>query len=160
MRSGRSRAGGTARVENEDIAHALVRFASGARGTMASSGVARGRKNGLRVEVHGAEGDALARQRADEQLNLYVAEGPAEGRGFRRILSGPAHGDYARLCPAPGHGLGFNELKVIELAELLKAVRGAPSRAVDFAEGVSIERAIHAFARSAQSGGWVRPSAI
>ena len=152
--------GGMARVENEDVAHALVRFASGARGTMASSRVAHGRKNGLRVEVHGSMGTLWLDNERMNELNLYVAEGPAEARGFRRILSGPAHGDYARLCPAPGHGLGFNELKVIELAELLKAVKGAPSRAVDFAEGLSIERAIHAFARSAQSGGWVRPSAI
>ena len=43
-------------VENDDIAHALVRFASGARGTLASSRIAHGRKNGLRVEVHGSAG--------------------------------------------------------------------------------------------------------
>ena len=107
-------------------------------GCMASSRVAHGRKNGLRVEVHGSKGTLWLDNERMNELNLYVAEGPAEGRGFRRILSAPVHGDYARLCPAPGHGLGFNELKVIELAELLKAVRGAPSRAVDFAEGLRI----------------------
>ena len=50
--------------------------------------------------------------------------------------------------PAPGHGLGFNELKVIELAEMVKAIRGQPFRSVDFAEGLKIESVIHAFARS------------
>ena len=115
--------GGTARVENDDIAHALVRFVGGARGVLASSRIAHGRKNGLRIEVHGSKGMLWLDNERMNELNLYLAEGPLENRGFRRILSGPQHGDYARLCPAPGHGLGFNELKVIELAELVKAMR-------------------------------------
>ncbi len=52
----------TAPVENDDVAHALVRFASGARGVLSSSRVAHGRKNGLKVEVHGTKGNALAGQ--------------------------------------------------------------------------------------------------
>jgi len=119
--------GGTGAVENDDIAHALLRFSSGARGTLASSRIAHGRKNGLRVEVHGSAGMLWLDNERMNELNFYIAEGPPEGRGFRRILSGPLHGDYDRFCPAPGHGLGFNELKVIELAELLKAIQGAPS---------------------------------
>ncbi len=145
----------TARVENDDIAHALVRFASGARGVLTSSRVAHGRKNGLRIEVHGSKGMLWLDNERMNELNLYVAEGPAETRGFRRILSGPAHPGYGRLCPAPGHGLGFNELKVIEAAELLHAIQGKPSEAVDFGRGLSIERVIHAFARSADEKGWV-----
>ena len=149
--------GGTdkARVENDDIAHALLRFASGARGVMTSSRVAHGRKNGLKVEVHGSKGMLWLDNERMNELNLYIAEGPPERRGFRRILSAPHHGAYARLCPAPGHGLGFNELKVIELAELLYAVTGRPSAAVTFAQGLAIERVIHAFARSAGRGEWV-----
>ncbi len=61
------------------------------------------------------------------ELNVYVAEGPADRRGFRRILSSPQHPSYGDFCPAPGHGLGFNELKVIELRELLHAIDGRPS---------------------------------
>jgi predicted dehydrogenase len=152
----RAVAGGErAMVENDDIAHALIRFASGARGVMTSSRVAHGRKNGLKVEVHGAKGMlALDNERMNE-LNLYLAEGPPERRGFRRILSAPHHGAYGRLCPAPGHGLGFNELKVIELAELLYDVTGRASASVDFAQGLAIERVIHAFARSGEKGEWV-----
>ena len=149
--------GGSAVVENDDIAHALVRFAAGGRGTLASSRIAHGRKNGLRVEVYGSAGALWLDGERMNELNLYLAEGPVESRGFRRILSGPPHGDYARFCPAPGYGLGFNELKVIELAELVKAIAGGPARIVDFAEGLRIERVIHAFVRSAGSGRWTRP---
>ena len=97
---------------------------------MTSSRVAHGRKNGLKVEVHGSKGMLWLDNERMNELNLYIAEGPPERRGFRRILSAPHHAAYGRLCPAPGHGLGFNELKVIELAELLYAVTGKPSAAV------------------------------
>jgi predicted dehydrogenase len=147
--------GGSAQVENDDIAHALVRFTSGARGTLASSRVAHGRKNGLKVEVHGSKGMIWLDNERMNELNLYIADGPPQQRGFRRILSGPMHGDYAQLCPAPGHGLGFNELKVIELAELLKSIAGKRSRAVSFAEGLKIEQVIHAFATAAKAERWV-----
>lgn len=145
----------TATVENDDIAHALIRFASGARGVLTSSRVAHGRKNGLRIEVHGSKGMVWLDNERMNELNLYVAEGSPGTRGFRRILSGPAHPAYGKLCPAPGHGLGFNELKVIEAAELLHAIQGKSSQAVDFARGLTIERVIHGFAQSAERGGWI-----
>jgi len=147
--------GKTARVENDDIAHALVRFSSGARGVLSSSRIAHGRKNGLRIEVHGSKGMLWLDNERMNELNLYVAEGDPATRGFRRILSGPLHPAYGKLCPAPGHGLGFNELKVIELAELLYAIEGKPSQSVDFKKGLEIEKVIHGFARSAKDGAWV-----
>jgi predicted dehydrogenase len=148
--------GAMAAVENDDIAHALVRFKSGARGVLTSSRVAHGRKNGLKIEVHGSKGMLWLDNERMNELNLYVAEGLPEQRGFRRILSGPYHASYGKLCPAPGHGLGFNELKVIELAELLHQISGRPSQSVDFHQGLSIERVIHAFSASAEDGGrWV-----
>lgn len=147
--------GQMAKVENDDIAHALVRFSSGARGALTSSRVAHGRKNGLKVEVHGSKGSLWLDNERMNELNLYCAEGPSETRGYRRILSAPVHGAYGRLCPAPGHGLGFNELKVIELAELLYAIEGRPSQALDFKRGLRIERVVHAFVESARSQRWV-----
>ena len=147
--------GKVARVENDDIAHAIVRFRSGARGVLSSSRVAHGRKNGLKIEVHGSKGTLWLDNERMNELNLYVAEGEQAQRGFRRILSSPVHPAYAKLCPAPGHGLGFNELKIIELAELLNAIQGRPASHVDFAQGLKIEKVIHAFARSSEAGSWV-----
>lgn len=148
-------AGKLASVENDDIAHAVARFRSGARGVLSSSRVAHGRKNGLRIEVHGSKGMLWLDNERMNELNLYVADGPVAARGFRRILSSPAHPAYGKLCPAPGHGLGFNELKVIELAEILHAIQGEPSNQVDFARGLRIEKTIHAFAQSSMARAWV-----
>ncbi|MGE3830744.1 MAG: Gfo/Idh/MocA family protein [Parvibaculaceae bacterium] len=147
--------GKSAQVENDDIAHAVVRFRNGARGTLASSRIAHGRKNGLKVEVHGSKGMLSIDNERMNELSLYQAEGPALTRGFRTVLSGPLHPPYDKFCPAPGHGLGFNDLKVMELYEIVNAIQGKPAQQVDFARGFEIEKVIHAFARSARERAWV-----
>ncbi len=147
--------GRTANVENDDIAHAILRFKNGARGTLNSSRVAHGRKNCLRIEVHGSKGMLWLDNERMNELNLYVAEGDQAHRGFKRILSSPAHPAYGKLCPAPGHGLGFNELKVIELYEILTAIVGKPAKQVGFERGLRIEKTIHAFAASSATKNWV-----
>jgi hypothetical protein len=67
---------------------------------------------------------------------------------------GPAHPPYDRFIVAPGHQLGFNDLKIIEAHELLKRIRGEPALTVDFDAGLAIERTIHAIARSHKEGRW------
>lgn len=146
-------------VENEDQASALVRFAGGASGTLASSRVAWGRKDRLAWEVHGTRGTLAFDQERMNELLLFEAHGPAATRGFRTILTGPLHPPYGQFCPAPGHGLGFNDLKVIEAAQLLRAIAGRGAPPTSFAEGLAIERTVHAIAASAASHGWVGVSA-
>ena len=48
------------------------------------------------------------------RLEIYVAEGPPEAQGFKQVLMGPAHPPYERFLTAPGHQMGFNDLKIIE----------------------------------------------
>jgi predicted dehydrogenase len=142
-------------VENEDIAHALVRFGSGAAGVLAASRVAHGRKNGLRIEVHGSKGMIVFDQERLNELQLFIADGEPATRGFRTLLTGPLHPPYGTLCPAPGHSLGFNDLKVIEVAEFLSAIATGGPNAFDFAEGLAVERVIHGVVRSANERRWI-----
>ena len=51
--------------------------------------------------------------------------------------------------------LGFNELKIIECHELLRAIAGEPAHLIGFDAGLEIERTVHAAARSHEHGGWV-----
>lgn len=139
-------------VENEDAANALVRFAGGAIGTFAVSRAAWGRKNRLAVEVHGDRGMICFDQERMNELQLFRTTGDAATDGFRTILSGPAHEPYGRFCPAPGHGLGFNELKVIEVAELLRGVRDGGPLWPDFDAAFEIERIVFAMVESAEAG--------
>ena len=123
---GRQRAGA---VENEDVASALLRFEGGVTGVISTSRAAWGRKNRLGWEVHGERGMIGFEQERMNELRLFVNEGPAATQGFRTILTGPAHPPFAAFVPAPGHQLGFNDLKVIEAADLLRAI-AAGGRAV------------------------------
>lgn len=131
-------------VENEDSALALVRFASGASGSFATSRVARGRKCRLQWEVHGSDGTLVFDQENMNELWLHRL-GEA---GFTRHLTGPDQPDYGAFCPAPGHNFGFNEMKVIEARDLLSAIAGGPACGPDLAAGLQIERVIHAMAAS------------
>ncbi|WP_404935281.1 Gfo/Idh/MocA family protein [Nitratireductor sp. L15S-10] len=143
---------GRGKVENEDVASALVRFASGAQGILATSRSAWGRKNRLGFEVHGTKGMIAFEQERMNELQLYRNEGPAAEQGFRTILTGPAHGAYGAFCPAPGHQLGFNDLKVLEAGAFLREIAGGEKVGPDFAEALEFEKVIHAIAVSAREG--------
>jgi predicted dehydrogenase len=147
--------GGRAAVENEDTATALLRFASGAAGSLSTSRSAWGRKNRLDWEVHGTNGMIAFAQERMNELQLYVNEGPVAEQGFRTILTGPAHPPFGQFVPAPGHQLGFLDLKTIEAADLLRAIAGGPAAEPDFAAALGFERVIHAIDASARQGGWV-----
>ncbi|NVO25157.1 Gfo/Idh/MocA family protein [Donghicola mangrovi] len=135
---------GSKAVENEDSAMALIRFASGAQGSFATSRVARGRKCRLQWEVHGTGGTILFDQ---ENMNELWVHRQGEA-GFTRHLTGPDQPDFAAFCPAPGHNFGFNEQKVIEARDLSRAIAGGVPCGPDFAAGLQIERVIHAMAAS------------
>ncbi|MFQ6017375.1 MAG: Gfo/Idh/MocA family protein [Kiloniellaceae bacterium] len=149
------RPGETGPVENEDMASALVRFANGVTGTFASSRIAWGRKNHLAWEVNGTRGAIAFDQERMNELRLFRADETAADQGFRTILTGPQHPPYGQFCPAPGHGLGFNEQKVVEVAHLLNGLAGLEPLYPDFDDALGIERVIHAIAASAKTRNWV-----
>jgi predicted dehydrogenase len=143
---------GQAAVENEDTATAIIRFANGAQGSVSTSRSAWGRKNRLDWEVHGTEGMITFCQERMNELRIYENRGPVAEQGFRTILSGPEHPPYGQFCPAPGHQLGFLDLKTIEVAEILRAIASGTKACPDFDDALGFEAVIHAIAESANSG--------
>ncbi|MBI6855901.1 Gfo/Idh/MocA family oxidoreductase [Pseudomonas cichorii] len=138
----------------DDQTHALLRFASGARGTFSSSWLKHGYKNHLSFEISGTRGTLAFDQERLNELRLYRSG--ATGRdGFQRILAGPAQEGYAAFCPAPGHQLGYNELKALEVHSLIQAVCGAGKRGPDFEEAWQIERLAAAIRLAAREQRWV-----
>jgi len=142
-------------VENEDIAQALVEFSSGVRGTMEISRIATGYKCGLGIEVHGTRGTLLFDQERMNELKFYNGGDAAGRRGFRTILAGPEHADYAAFCPAPGHGLGINDLKVIEIRNLIRGIRSGGVASPDFAEGLRVQQVMTAMELAARERSWI-----
>lgn len=141
---------GSAEVENEDAASALVRFANGAQGSISASRSAWGRKNKLEWEVHGTKGMLAFSQERMNELQIYVNEGPVGRQGFSTILTGPEHPPYAAFCPAPGHQLGFGDLKTIEVATFLRAIAAGEEAHPNFTDALAFEAVIHAIDQSAR----------
>jgi predicted dehydrogenase len=146
---------GARAVETHDMANLLMRLEGGLQASLQVNRCAWGRKGRIALQVFGSKGSILYDQERMNEVELYRAEGDARQQGFARILTGPQHPPYDHFIPAPGHGLGFNDLKVIECRELLRAIAGEPANVMSFAEGLEIERAVHAAARSFEVGGWV-----
>jgi len=135
-------------VENDDIASAILTFAGGQQGLFSTSRSAWGRKNSMIVEVHGTQGMIRFDQERMNELHLFQNSGPPAEQGFRTILTGPAHPPYGNFTPAPGHQLGFNDLKTIEAAEFLRAIAAGTEAWPSFRDALAIEEVIHAIAAS------------
>lgn len=148
--------GKTRNVENEDIAQVLVSFASGCAGTMEISRIATGRKCGLEFEIHGTNGSLEFDQERMNELRVYSSDDVKGRRGYRTILAGPEHADYGNFCPAPGHGLGINDLKVIELRNLLRGIANDEPIYADFRNGWRVQSLIDAIEISDKQCEWVK----
>ena len=142
-------------VAVDDQARALLRFASGATGSVEASWIAAGRKMTLAFEVTGTKGTIAFDQERMNEIQLYVV-GQRRGReGFKTILSGPSHPRYREFCPAPGHHLGFNDMKTIEVRAILDALSGGPAFMPDFREAARIQATVDAIVLSARERRWV-----
>jgi predicted dehydrogenase len=142
-------------VENEDIARALIELESGLPATIEISRVASGYKCGLQFEVFGTRGSIAFDQERMNELRVYEAGEPSARAGFKTILAGPAHPDYGSFCPAPGHGLGINDLKVIEVRNLVRAIERNEPFQPDFEEGLRVQQVMAAIEESSAAQVWI-----
>jgi predicted dehydrogenase len=143
-------------VENEDYAGALLRFAGGAVGTMEASRIAHGRKMDIAFELVCERGTIAFDGERMNELKLFLPEDDAATAGFRTILVNTAHPDFGRFLPAAGHGLGFNDLKTIELGAFLEGVAAGRNVYPDLGEACRISRVCEATLDSSEAMQWVR----
>ena len=71
------------------------------------------------------------------------------------ITAGPEHEPYGAFCPAPGHQLGFNDLKTIEMRDFLTAVAAGGKTFPDFREAARIQAVIDAVLTAARERSWI-----
>jgi predicted dehydrogenase len=146
--------GGTRRVEVDDIGRAFLRFAGGASGSIEANWVATGRKMQHDFEVYGTKGALVFSQERFNELHFYSTDDSRGRHGFRRIESGPDHYPYGLFCVAPGHQLGFNDLKAIEVAGYLKAIAGRRPEPFNFRAGLRIQTLVEAIQDSSRAAAW------
>jgi len=144
--------GAQKKVEVDDISRAFIRFGNGASGSIEANWIATGRKMQHDFEIYGSKGALLFTQERFNELHLFSCHDGRGRQGFRKIFAGPEHAPYRDFCVAGGHQLGFNDLKTIEVRDVLMTIAGQSNDAVDFREGYQVQKIVEAIAESARSG--------
>ncbi|MDT3378430.1 Gfo/Idh/MocA family oxidoreductase [Labrys neptuniae] len=150
--------GGRRNVEVDDLGRAFLRFASGASGSLEASWIATGRKMQHDFEVYGTKGALIFSQERFNELHFFDTSDRQGRRGFRRIEAGPDHAPYGAFCVAPGHQLGFNDLKAIEISGFVDAIAGKRPEPFGFKAGHRIQSLVEAIQRSGLEGRWIDTS--
>ncbi|MQX46090.1 Gfo/Idh/MocA family protein [Sinorhizobium medicae] len=145
----------TRAVEVDDVTRAFVRFESGASGSFEANWIATGRKMQHDFEIYGSKGSIVFTQERLNEIKIYYAGDDIRSRGFRTIWAGPEHPPYGAFCVAPGHQIGFNDLKAIEVHEFLEAIANGVRTPTDFREGYEVQKVLSATYHSARTNAWV-----
>jgi len=145
--------GGRKAVTVDDIGRAFLRFANGASGSIEGNWIATGRKMQHDFEVYGTKGALAFSQEHFNVLNYFDTAGPKGRQGFRRIEAGPDHPPYGNFCVAPGHQIGFNDLKAIEVAGYVGAIAGG-AEPFNFRKGLRIQTLVETIQASSAAQAW------
>lgn len=144
-----------ARVDVDDATDVLCEFENGATGAIRTNWVAAGHKLDLGFEVGGDRGAVRFDWPRLNELDVYSADDPADGRGFKTVVTGPMHPGGEAFWPVPGAGLGYGDAIAISTRELLSAVSEQRPATPDFLEGLRCAEVIDAVLRSDEAGMWV-----
>jgi predicted dehydrogenase len=148
--------GGCKTIEVDDVGRAFLRFANGASGSIEGNWIATGRKMQHDFEVYGSKGALCFSQERFNELHFYNNDDAPGRRGFRRIDAAPDHPPYGNFCVAPGHQIGFNDLKAIEVAGYVNAIAGNGTEMFSFRDGLRIQTLVERIQHSSKAGVWLR----
>ena len=141
-------------VENEDYVSSLLRFASGARGTLEASRVAVGEQNNYGFEIHGTKGAVFWDFRRMGELGVSVGTA-YQDQAVSTVYVGPTHGDYAAFQPGAASSLSYDDLKVIEAYNFLRSIVEGKPYGSTLDDAVRSAVALDAMSESAATGQWV-----
>ncbi|MDB9806528.1 Gfo/Idh/MocA family oxidoreductase [Amylibacter sp.] len=144
------------KVTNDDQAQMMCKFENGAQGHLFFSRIATGRKMGYAYEIHGTKGSIKFDQEDQNALYLYTIDSVEKERGFKKILTGPAHPDYKAFCQGPGHGTGYQDQIIIEANDFLRAIHEGRNIWPTFSEGMEVNRVVSAALDSSEKNIWVK----
>jgi predicted dehydrogenase len=144
----------TGTVTNEDYVGALVEFENGARGTLETDRSIFGPQSSMAFELNGSKGAATWDLEKLNQLRLYLA-GEQPNDGFVEVLAGDAFPHQGNIVPGGGNTIGYEDLKVIEALEFLKAVRDGRPFHPGFDDALAVASVLDAMVRSWAEDGWV-----
>lgn len=155
--SAKAQDGATRRqVENEDQIQAMVQFSSGAGGTIEASRVSAGKVFGVYWEISGTKGTIIMDGERFNELKVSRFDDAKSDRGFKTLLAGSQVPQFAAFFPFDfaGGGLGYFDVKVIEIRDLIEGICNADQCEPNFDFGLENMRVVDAMERSLVSKTW------
>ena len=143
-------------IEVDDVSHVVLEFASGISGNIEANWCATGRTMQHDFEIYGSKGALFFTQERWNELHVFDGKDSHNRRGFRRIEASPAHAPYGQFCVAPGHQIGFNDLKAIEIAKFAEAIAGNSEEPFNFRAGHRIQHIVETIQKSSEQRSWLK----
>jgi predicted dehydrogenase len=146
-------------VENEDYLVAILRMTGGLLAVCEANRAAVGEQNSYAFEVHGTKG--LVRWDFRRPGELQVSSGDLyAGQPTSTVFSEPGDGEYAAFQPGAGIAMGYDDTKVVEAHNFIKAISNGQSsgEAAELAtldDAVASARVLDAMVASHETGEWV-----
>ena len=144
------------KVEIDDAALCMVRFANGCIGTFEATRYARGRKNSNRFEINGEFGSLSFDAETPHELLFYNHKDDNRARGWKTISVWDANQPYMDHWWVPGMGLGYEHTFVHAAADFLADLADGGKRVPDFSEGQKTQIVCDAILASAKTGKWTK----
>ena len=141
-------------VDVDDEVVSMLKFESGAIGSLEATRNAWGRNNFITLEIHGTKGSIAFNYERRDELQVMFADDPADARGFRTVYTGPAHPYGQGLWPIPGLGIGYSETKIVECHDFFSAIATGRQPSPNFDDGLACELVAEALLRSGETGLW------
>lgn len=139
-------------VTNDDYVGASVGFKNGAEGFIDVSRVFFGPTSQHRFEIHGSKGSVRWNFEDMNSLELFLLEDDEAKMGYRKIYSAPAHPYHQYFNPSNGSGLGYDDLKVLEVAHFLAKINDKNyTHFADFECASKVAKVLKAIAKSHES---------
>lgn len=149
-----------AAVDVDDEMLTMLRFSSGAIGSLEATRNAWGRHNFITFEIHGTEGSIHFNYERRDELQVCFASDGDDRRGFRTVYTGAPHPYGDALWPIPGLGVGYGETKIVECHDLFQAIVEGDKVNPNFGDGYQIAKVSDAIVRSDDTGQWTDVSPL
>ncbi len=143
-------------VGNEDTASALLRYASGTRGTLTASRIAVGEQCGYGFDLRGTEGALSWDFRRMGELRVCVDQDYQDATWETRLVR-PGDGDVSAFQPGSGIAMSYDDLKVVECHLLAQSIHTGVPHGPTIDDAVVAAELVDAMVRSYEEKRWVQP---
>jgi predicted dehydrogenase len=148
--------GGSAKVEIEDAAIFVCKYANGAIGHFEATRFANGRKNGNIFEINGEHGSLYFNLEDMSRLWYFDSREPKHVQGWRQISVWEEIHPYMKHWWVPGCAIGYEHTFGNQAADLLSAVAAGQPMKPDFDDGLKCQVVLDAVLEACKTDRWVR----